>query len=138
MWTCSGRWWRRNRAFPEVSSAGPWSVALWPMVTSEPTDSGMLGSACKTHPSCTLLRAPTTMVSRSVSGGRGGRMQHYRPKDRNDRNDRNDRTKDCQRQMAMWTPWKRGSRLTAVGYSRVRGRTVSGMQEDQGHGDSGA
>ncbi len=43
----------------------PWSVALCPMVTSEPTDSGMPGSACKTHPSCTLLRSPTTMVSRS-------------------------------------------------------------------------
>ena len=25
----------------------PWSVALWPMVTSEPTDSGTPGSACK-------------------------------------------------------------------------------------------
>ena len=36
------------------------------MVTSEPTDSGTPGSACNTHPSCTLLRSPTTMVSRSA------------------------------------------------------------------------
>ena len=35
-------------------------------------------------------------------------------------------------------PGKRGSRLTAVGYSRVRGKTVCGIREDQGHGDGGA
>ena len=46
--------------------AHPCSVALWPMVTSEPTDSGTPGSACKTQPSCTLLRSPTEMVSRSA------------------------------------------------------------------------
>ena len=44
----------------------PCSVALWPMVTCEPTDSGRPGSVCKTHPSCTLLRSPTTMVSWSA------------------------------------------------------------------------
>jgi hypothetical protein len=35
-------------------------------------------------------------------------------------------------------PGKRGSWLTAVGYSRVRGKTVCGIREDQGHGDGGA
>src|SRR4249920_695233 len=35
-------------------------------------------------------------------------------------------------------PGKRGSWLTAVGYSRVRGKTVCGIREDQGHGDDGA
>ena len=44
----------------------PCSVALWPMVTSEPAGSGTPGSACNTHPSCTLLPSPTTMVSRSA------------------------------------------------------------------------
>jgi len=39
------------------STVHPCSVALWPMVTSQPTGSGMPGPARKTHPSCTLLRA---------------------------------------------------------------------------------
>ncbi len=48
------------------STVHPCSVALWPMVTSERTDSGTPGSACNTHPSRTLLPSPTTMVSRQA------------------------------------------------------------------------